>query len=186
MQINSKQQFYQMYNRCQLGNMLRNWTLPEWHLFDVSGIHPVSVVAARCTSRPGAPMTYSLDAHLATNWVLETCRAERIDPTDYQYAELAPDHINTLQGELKRSERYLELRYTLCSHKRMRDSLNDSKHAHGLEAHSLLKTWMDIPSYEWVMDLFDLFPDSIIEFASYERAVGILQQNTLIWEVRNY
>jgi len=185
-QIKTKGEFYRLYNRLALGNMLRNWTLAEWAAFDRSGEYPVDVIAARCTSTAGAPMRYDLRPQDALSWVRETCKAQGIAPGAYQLAELAADHINTLQAELMRTEDYLYLRYTLFSHKRMRDCISDSLHVSGLRALGLLKLYMDPPSYDFTMDLLDRYPDSVVEFCCYEKSVGVLGWNTLFWEVRNY
>ena len=40
---------------------------------------------------------------------------------------------------------------------------------------------------EQLMNLDDIFPDSIIEFSAYNTQVGnIPNRNTIFWEVRNY
>ncbi len=184
--VRDKAEFYSLYNRKLLGNMLRNWTHAEWSALHKRGTYPVDVIAARCTSRASAPMRYDLKPADALQWVHDTAKAQGIDPTAYQLSELAPDHTNTLQAELMRDEKYMYLRYTLFSHKRMRDCINDSHHVSGLKALGLLKAYMDAPSYDYTMDLLDRYPDSVIEFCCYERAVGLFGWNTLFWEVRDY
>lgn len=184
--IKTKEEFYRLYNQGLIGNMLRNWTFAEWAHFDVRQQFPVDVIAARCTTRAGAPMRYDLRPQDALDWVMDISRREGLPQDAYQFAELAPDHMNTLQAELMRTDRYLYLRYTLHSHKRMRECIHESQHVDGLKALALLQAYMDAPSYDCTMDLLDRYPDSVIEFCCYERSVGVLGWNTLFWEVRNY
>ena len=59
--------------------------------------------------------------------------------------------------------------------------------ARELKALNLLKGNLCPSSYEGMQTILDMFPDSIIEFSSYEINIGnIPNRNTVIWEVRNY
>jgi len=63
----------------------------------------------------------------------------------------------------------------------------ESLYAQGLKAQILLKTHMSELSYEDLIALMELFPNSAIEFSCYRIPVGIISgRNTVIWEVRNY
>lgn len=98
-----------------------------------------------------------------------------------------PDHTLRIQGEVKRSFRGLELRYTKAN-KPMKQGLKiDENHAYGLEAYEILKYYLFSRSYDDIKELLRLFPDSIIEFSSYDITIGNRpNRNTVIWEVRNY
>lgn len=169
--------------------MLRNWDMGQWIRLSLSGQYPVDVIAARCTSVVGAPVNYDLKPLEALDWVNRTCERLKLNPHSYQFAELAPDHINTLQGEVVRSDRYMHLHYTLHSHKRMRYTLNDPaivRHACGLQAQMLLKQYMDGHSWDTLQYIWDRWPDAIVEFCCYEKRVGVLNTNTLFWEARTH
>lgn len=185
--IATKQEFYSQYNKGLLGNHLRNWTVAEWREFDDIGWYPVDSIAVRCKV-PGKPyVRYNLRPEKALAWVLAICKKERWTEDQFQFAEAAPDHCNTLQAEVMRDERYLYLRYVLHGHERMRYSFDGSeKHTWGLEALHLLQRWMDSSSYAFLMDLFDRYPDAVVEFCCYPHSVGEFKWNTLFWEVRNY
>ncbi len=63
----------------------------------------------------------------------------------------------------------------------------DSHHAYGVQVLDLLKPRMTESSYSDIEALFDLYPESGIEFSTYSIGVGnIPGRNTVIWEVRNY
>lgn len=55
------------------------------------------------------------------------------------------------------------------------------------EANALMRRYIDASSLDDIRDLFDLYPDAVIEFAAFAVNVGnIPGRNTIIWEVRNY
>ena len=68
------------------------------------------------------------------------------------------------------------------------------KHVEGLRAVCLLKHYMDTESYEMIQEILSCqldgelesfnFSFPVIEFACFDKRVGQLQQNTLVWEVR--
>lgn len=188
-EIRSKEEFYRLYNRGLIGNMLRNWDLGSWIHLHLAGHYPVDVIAARCTSVVGAPVNFDLAPDKALDWIYDTAARMKINPHSYQLSECAPDHINTLQGEVIRSSRYMHLHYCLHGHKRMRYTLNDpaiSRHADGLQAQILLKQYMDGHSWDTLQYIWDRWPDATVEFCCYEKPVGVLQTNTLFWEARTH
>ncbi|WP_321471069.1 hypothetical protein [uncultured Paludibaculum sp.] len=188
-EIRTKDEFYRLYNRGAIGNMLRNWTVAEWAGFRKQGHYPVDVIAARCTQRTGVPVNYDLRPADALDWVRKLSKDHGVPLSAFQFAECAPDHTNTLQGEVMRDSNYLALHYCLHGHKRMRYTLTDqaiARHAGGLEAVLLLKRWMDAASWDTLQSLWDRWPDAMVEFCCYEKPVGVLQTNTLIWECRTH
>lgn len=187
--IRTKVEFYDLYNRSAIGNRLRNWTFPEWLKFDERGTWPVTMVAARCRTRAEAVMRHDLRCSEASKWVELACEQQpklALSVADYQLAELAPDEINTLQGEVYRSPYGLYLRYTIASHRRMRESIHDAEHVWGLRAKMLIEHHMDSQSLDTLDHIWTQWPDSIVEFCCYERCLGELNCNTLFWEARDY
>ena len=183
--IRTKRDFYGLYNRGLIGNMLRNWTWEQWAGF-ADGGYPTDVIAVRNTVRAGAPMCYTLEPREATSWVRSVCASASMRPEEYQFSELAPDHLNTLQGEVMRDERYLYLRYTLHSHERMRFTMDRMAHVRGLTANMLLRRYLDPVAWDTLQYVWDRWEDAIVEFCCYEKQVGTLGSNTLFWEARTH
>ena len=59
-------------------------------------------------------------------------------------------------------------------------------HADGLMALGLLKCYLDDPSYDNMMSLLDEYPDHVVEFTAFNRAMGVLGWASCVWEVRSY
>jgi len=106
---------------------------------------------------------------------------------DLTFNQSMPDEHLLIQGELMLRPFGYYLLYSIVK-KPMNIALKEEpKHAHGLEALSLLKTNLWSQSYTDLMDLLDIYSESVIEFGAYDLAVGDLpHRNTIIWEVRNY
>jgi hypothetical protein len=69
---------------------------------------------------------------------------------------------------------------------RMRDVLPQARQYTGLRAKMLLERYLDPSSLECVEDLLNEWPDHVIEFTAFDRTLGTLRRNTVIWEVRLY
>jgi len=94
--------------------------------------------------------------------------------------------FRTFQGEVQEDEHGWSLHYS-CLREPMRPALSKAgKYAHGLQARQLLRHYMDPPSYENLINLFDRFPGHAVEFTCFSRGVGVLGWNTVFWEVRDY
>lgn len=108
-------------------------------------------------------------------------------PSQLYISAMAPTHLTTLQGELQRSIRGLDLYYSTVK-KPMRDSLVEGgRQVSGATAVCLLRSYLDASSYEWVELLLDRYPDHVIEFSAYSRCWGTVpRRNTVIWETRAY
>lgn len=90
-----------------------------------------------------------------------------------------------LNGEAMRDEAYINLTYGSSPNLNLRTDLNiNGKIATKLTSVLYLKQFYDC--YEDLNEIWDDYPDSIIEFSVFTRNVGILDKNTIIWEVRNY
>lgn len=183
-QIRTKEEFYALYNRGLIGNMLRNWTVDEWSKLRE---YPVDTVAVRCKSAAMPFMRYDLQPDSALEYVLDICSKHTVGPEWFQFAECAPDHDNTLQGEVMRSPGYVYLQYSLHGGQRMRHMLSThgaTKHVEGLRAVMLLKQYMDAKAYDTLQYIWDRWPDAVVEFCCYKYALGVMKSNTLFWEAR--
>ncbi len=106
---------------------------------------------------------------------------------DISFNQSMPDNNLILQGELMRSVEGLYLYYTTVK-KPMNLAFNEEeRHSHCANALQLIKYSFSPESFCDLEDLFEQFPNDVIEFSSYDISVGnIPGRNTIIWEVRNY
>jgi hypothetical protein len=100
---------------------------------------------------------------------------------------MAPTEQTLFQGEVQRSERYVDLQYATLA-KPMRDALRErGKSVGGIIAVSLLRYYLCPQSYDWLQYLFDAYPDHIVEFSTYSVEWGTVPgHNTVFWEIRQY
>ncbi len=110
-----------------------------------------------------------------------------VPENDLAYNESMPDEKLLLQGEVMIHTDGMHLLYTTLK-KPMNQALSEeSQKAKGLEAKILLKNCMYPSSLSDLMSIFEMFPDSAVEFSSYSISIGCIPgRNTIIWEVRNY
>jgi len=179
MEIKSKREFFTKWNQLLLGNKPRTYSsfkeafLSEWGYFSLREIkagggafqiyHRVELKAA-CSEWDFLGRKYSIE-------------------------EVVPGHLALLQGEVMRGtsgwEGYIGMAHGLL----MRESKAQGyiKSARGLKVILACRTYMDPSSFDDMMDLFELYPDAVIEFTTYKQDVGIIpNRNTIFWEVRNY
>ena len=98
-----------------------------------------------------------------------------------------PDEHLTIQGEVMKTHLGFVLWYTTIKEPMNSALKKESLYAEGLKAYLLLKNYLSESSYEDLIALMELFPESSIEFSSYRVPVGNLPgRNTVIWEVRDY
>jgi len=182
--INSKAEYYALARRHLLGNTIQQWTYCE---FSSRMQDPIRIreIPARVALRGLTPQSKSLQAYDLTPAQAWSRAAASCHPSeDILIDEQAPDHLSTLKGEVMRTERYLYMRYDQTPGLRMRAAYPTMKHVEGLRAVNLLKQHMDNPSWECLQDLFDRYPDAMIEFSCYSIPVGRFKWNTITWEVR--
>lgn len=119
------------------------------------------------------------------DWVIDL-EAAGVAPRDIIVAEMAPTHRVTLNAEVMRSERHIDMRYSTVKLP-LRESLSAGERCvSGLQAKMLLEWHLDAASQENLWALLDRYPDSVVELSAYDVGCGVLGWNTLFWEVRNY
>jgi hypothetical protein len=175
-EIRSKRQFYDLWNRGLLGNRLRNWSSPaELERAGFGGL--VSVRSQTLNNWAGC--RYNLTVPEALE-LAKTCPSP-------QFGEMAPDDRLLIQGEAMDSHDGLQLTYSLTPGLRMREAMKKALTARGVVARVILERYLWPSSLEDLRDLWEAYPDAVIEFSAYSVAVGDQRgRNTLIWEVRNY
>lgn len=174
--LKRKAHFYQLWHRGQFGNKLRSWRKPEELPPDITKLmlrtaHALGGGSAAVVSRIEALSLWSQQPHL------------------YHGNELAPDDTATLQGEVFESHEGLVL-FGLERQPgkllRMRDALKMARHYTGLSALLTLQRNLDASSMDDLRRLLEDWPEHVIEFSCYQRALGDLRRNTIFWEVRKY
>ena len=198
-QINSKSEYYALARRHLLGNTIRQWTANEFvTLYEHKDASLPKTVALRgMTPASKKFQAYDLtlvEARFRVNWV----RLSGLAVTTVLIDEQAPDHLSTLKGEVMRCEKYLYLRYDMTPGLRMREAMAEDDftfpvfpervrgmaHVDGIRAVELIRSKMDSIGIEMLNDIFDRFPDAIVEFSCYSKRIGWACSNTVFWEVR--
>ena len=178
--IRTKRQFVKAYQANRFGNRAPTWdSLYDFRREDYRGlVHIRNRVA-------GGPTYYDLPPEdVRRMWYKLLDKGVQGD--SLYLSGMAP-HIphSTIQGEVRTSERHLDLTYTWVK-KPMRDALREKTlYASGILANSLLRNAMDPSSYDWVQELLDLYPEHVIEFSCFSVYWGTIpNRNCVIWEVR--
>lgn len=180
MKLSSKKRFIGAYQAGRLGNRAPTWnTLTEFLASGYRGkVHLRNRIA-------GGPTQYNVPATLVELFLQDFLDVHKLSISDIYVSGMAPHDKNVLQGEVRRSERGLDLIYSTQPGLPMRDALREyTKQATGLGALCLLRAAMDANSFDWLQILFDEYPDHVVEFSSFSIPWGTLNWNTCFWELR--
>lgn len=174
MRICNKKQFYRCWHAGTLGNRPRTWASSD----ELAQSGYTGLVTMRTTGGAGGVTKYRLSVESALFWGAQTPGAT--------FNESMPDDLLLLQGEVMRSPRGLELTWSTEPGLKMNEAMKRSTRTCGVAA----RTRLDVlwpASQEELFELLDRYPDAVVEFSAYDRAVGIEpNRNTIIWEVRDY
>lgn len=187
----NKQENYLLYHKGYYGNHLKFWSSLAAFSLDLKtgDWDEHTPVALRTSTTPGiqlpnycVPTAPNEVFPLALRWFM----LHNISLSDVVVNEIGPDDSIVLQGEIMRTTKHYDLHYSEVK-MLMRPALKfGGKHAHGLLALEKVRSVMDASSFDNLNRLFDEFEDAIIEFSVYDKGVGVLNLNTVFWEVRNY
>ena len=167
--VANKQEMYKLLRSGAFGNTARSWSsYAELLASDYRGLVGVRSLVT------GGPFL----AHVPF---------DKVPKTANNYSEMQDDSNILLQGEIYRSEMGLYL-YASKVQRHMRLALAEGGESFWLSrARVKLQTALWPSDYDDLMLLLDEYPESVVEFSAYSRAVGnIPNRNTIIWEVRNY
>lgn len=181
--ITDKHSFQALAERRVLGNTARGWrTLDDLLNSRYSGkIH----------IRYSSPQSSFIRENVPVGHIERTVKeleAAGADRKCMRFSESLPAEEIVISGVVARSESYFDLFFTR-EKLSLREAQDKSllKIATGLFAYGMLKAHMCPASFEDLNTIFDLFPDSMVEFTVYRHDTGIVPgRNTIIWEVRNY
>ena len=192
--IATKSEFYALYELGYFGNRALAWKSYEEVL--ASGWKGKICVRSKKGIDRKKPIYNFPIEH-----VLKEMKRRGFVPEESTFNQSMPDEHLLIQGEIRRIGdkpfngnlqtalkcRGLGLRYTTVK-KPMNEALREEDlWAQGLEASLILQRNLCSSSHSDIMDLLDIFPNDVIEFSTYDIAVGnIPGRNTVIWEVRNF
>jgi hypothetical protein len=181
--VENKRQAFALFHGGRLGNKFRTWDSVRDFVY--SGYTGFATMRYKGTILGKAWVAYNVPhsqvAAKAKEWI-----ADGADPMMIVVNESAPDERLAIQGELIRTIKGLAFFHSTRKEK-MRVAMLYGKQAYGLESIALLRRYCSPSSFDDLMELLDLYPDSAIEFSVYEMNVGSCRaRNTVVWEVRNY
>ena len=174
MKVPNKQEYYRLRSLGRMGNQLPWWDNLEG--FEAS--LPKKTYMLR-TYIPGS----SLRIYLPPRMVKQFFR-----PGEHLISEHAPDHNLTLQAEFYKPERHL---FSMCA-----STQKGVLHRHGLQMYgstyfdlralALLKANCDAAAWSMLSELMEEYPTATFEITCYNHTLGHLNNNTIVWEVRDY
>jgi hypothetical protein len=182
--IDNKVNMYKLWQAGALGNKIRTWNSIQ-EITDSGHQGTISIRVKQAAG--GGKCAYNVkvsDAAAITNeWIKEGVPLGAIT-----YNESAPDELLITQGEIMQTYDRYELRY--CEDKiKMRDAMKDgvAKKMRGASVIYYLSTRMTPSSWEDMKDLFELYPNAVLEFSVYDMCLGCYPgRNTILWECREY
>ena len=198
LQIANKQEFYRLSRALQLGNRLTQWTADEFEDLMITGSKAIpDIVGVRHAGRAfGGGNSFRITRSLAYKYLIQ----HYVYRDKILFDEALTDSWITLQGEIMADYQGLYLRY---SHAQMHQrTLWQSEsywyeqkhkghtfehgvfHAFRLQASAILQNYLDADSWEDINRILREYEYPVIEFTTCNRPVGVLDRNTLIWEVR--
>jgi hypothetical protein len=182
--IISKSEYYALHKEGYFGNRPLTWR--DYNDFSQSNYSGnVSIRSKKGIDR------VNVRYNVPYNKVLENINEMHLKLNEVSINESMPDNKLAIQGEITQLDGRngyfgIELRYSTLK-KQMNIALKEEEiYLNGLNAKLKIKSAMDAPSYDNLVRLFEEFPDSAIEFSSYDIGVGNLGHNTVFWEVRSY
>ena len=180
--VNSKYDFYQRFKKGEFGNSSLHWDTYKGYL--ASGYPDLIAIRTRI---PGGRCDYFISKNQVANRINDFKR-DGYDLIDLHFSAQCPEEDKLLQGELMLTTRGLFLLGSTNLKLAMRQALKeDSFKLFGLAAHLFVKNRMCPNSWDWLQQLFDLYPGHVIEFTTLRYCWGDIPGfNTLFWEVRNY
>jgi hypothetical protein len=181
--IGSKKDYYALYNNGMMGNKPLTWNSYD-ELLSSSWRNGVSIRSCKGIARSQTRFNVPFER---IQQEMDDLKKSGVSYSEMVFNQSMPDDKLLIQGEINRTENGIYLHYSNVK-KPMNLALKEEpKHAFGLKAEMILKNFLFPQSYADLMELFEVFPDSVIEFGAYSTTVGNTPgRNTIVWEVRNY
>lgn len=172
--VKNKKNFYERFYKGEFGNHGPMWeTLEEWKESKYPG--PIAIR----TLVQGGRCDYNIPAKEVIK------RTKSFNSQNYyklNYSAMAPEEKSLVKGEVSNNNFFLS--YEKLP---MRAALEKSGfHCQGLRGRLILKHFMDTASFEQLEYLSENYVDHVIEFSTYSVPWGVLNLNTVFWEIRKY
>jgi len=181
--IDTKKDFYLLYNKGLFGNRPLCWNTHK-ELLNSTWRNAVCIRSTKGTARSNTRFDVPF---CELEKELEDLRNTGVKDSEMSFNQSMPNDKIIIQAEIKRTQFGLYLLYSTIKKPMNLAFKEEIKHAFGLEALLILQTHLFPQSYSDIMNLLEMFPESVIEFGTYSIHVGDLPgRNTIIWEVRNY
>ena len=185
MKITNKNTSLDLFTKGAFGNTIKSWKTLKDVIKDKGS-------DAKITMRykglyGGGPCHYNVSILHATALILHYYETGNYDLDKFYFNDTADDSKLLIQGELCKSHRLFELRYSTAPYP-MREALRIAeKYTYGVKVIVFLKKHLTPSSYEDLMAIFETYPNSVVEFSCWGYNPGTLKgRNTVVWEVRNY
>ena len=180
--VRTKRGNYILYRNGFYGNRPRLWESLE----DLENSDYRGEVTIRCKSGSiGRGVTRTHVPFERVSLEVELMRRKGANGSLY-FGESMPEEFLTIQGEVMRGFRGLELTYSDLKMPMNEALAFRSFHSCGIFADCILREGMCSRSYENLRELLDFFSDSVVEFSSFNVPVGVKRNSTVFWEVRSY
>lgn len=185
MKIESKAEFFRLWNAGALGFKLRTWNDPKEAL--ASG---VAIVGLRQVGKAGGgrldivPIAGSMGHERLAGVVREWTNAGM----RFVICEAAPDEHGTLQGEICRTIHGWGGLMGVSNGLRMREAMAAGllKPRGPAVSRFLVRHYMSPASLDDLDAILDLYPNATVEFTCYGDHDFGRGRNTIFWEVRDY
>jgi hypothetical protein len=196
MRITDKREFYRLSRAGLLGNRLEQWTYNEMSArLDRGELHPDKKIGVRHTGPYGGKSFTTTAKELG-----DSLRGlVPINQVNLMFDDSVDDDDITLQGEVMLDTRGFYLRHPSPAFLNMHQRAiwnaevqapvwcGIAQHTRGLSAKLLIQRHMEPASWDFLNDVLSSCDDAVVEFSCFNHRLGILNQNTLFWEVRtNY
>lgn len=181
-EVRDKEECYRLYSAGLFANKARSWNSYEEVM--QNGFN--GNISIRGKGIPRIDARYNIPLSRLRQEI-DGLVAKGYPESVFRFNESMPDEVLIVQGEVMVSLGGLVLTYSTLKLP-MNDALRErTLHAKGLTAKMILIGAMDGFSFQNLEELFEVYPDSVIEFSAYGIDVGVIpHRNTVFWEVRNY
>lgn len=193
--VKNKEEAARLYSEGMFGNCMPMWSYEELVKYLLANTdHIFTICNKKWVIRykiPGSKwMAYDLKFDDLENFIYNAVVFEGAKKDYFTIQPTTPDHNVILNAELSRGHQFYpgwQLRYSELPMKMRPALLHGERNASGLAALEIVKKVMTPESYSDLMDLFEIYEDSVMEFTVWKDCLGnVAGRNSIVWEVRNY
>lgn len=184
MVIKNKAEFSALSQHGKLGNYLRTWkTLPEAY----SSGSPWLTIQGTVPQSPYFVPVVQRSQLLRT---VHSLYQRGANPSAIYFREIPhPDALRVINGEAGRSlmPHWLYLLHGAMGTKQnLRHDLQENgRTVVDSRAQALLRHWL-AEEYNTLEEIWEDYPDAVVEFTMWNQPCGVLNKRLMIWEVRNF